>query len=650
MKPSHFNAGHMGGLFSFFQPREYNSSERNTESPQPSPRPPARGAWHAGIFESYPIGDHLQAVRTKEGGTQVLPSFAVEFAYSCTEFRPLEAHVATYADRHGWDTLQVAALEDALPRLIQIGVLISTSQICDQVLQGADHSAFVPPTIEAIGFPTGGKRLPLLERALRSFVANAQAHGRTARYLVADSSTQEVDARSFRERLRELKRELGVEILYAGEPEKRRFVAALVRRSACSLQSAEFALLDPLNTGFTCGANRNALLLQEAGRPLCSVDDDVVCRLALPPGRIGNPELTCFSNRDPYSRWQFPDRESTWRDADWTERDFLGAHEALLGAPAARFFSGGADALDFSLAGEEFLRRTQQTGTQVRATFTGHVGDPGIPTSVYYLFFDRENRERLTQSEAHYRAAFGSRSVLTAFQNMAIGDASVSPGMAMGLDHRTLLPPFFPVLHAEDYIWGATLWQSCPDAWLGHVPLAIQHDTGPGKPILIPSDLTSERQVVLFEWAHLQRRLILGYHPPAGADASACTAGLGRYLSEMANVPAREFHELLAVEVLSHESEKLSWLEKQLDEATDAPEFWRDDVRAYLQHVREALTHEDFDIPLDLKARGTPPENRLFMQRMVSEFGSLLQEWPAMVEAARELRDAGEPLMEDVDL
>ena len=74
-------------------------------------------------------------------------------------------------------------------------------------------------------------------------------------------------------------------------------------------------------------------------------------------------------------------------------------------------------------------------------------------------------------------------------------------------------------------------------------------------------------------------------------------------------------------------------------------EYWRDDVQAYLQHVREALTYEDFDIPFDLKSRGTPEENRRLMQRMVSEFGGLLQEWPAMVEAARELRDAGKPLM-----
>ena len=84
-----------------------------------------------------------------------------------------------------------------------------------------------------------------------------------------------------------------------------------------------------------------------------------------------------------------------------------------------------------------------------------------------------------------------------------------------------------------------------------------------------------------------------------------------------------------------HESAKCDRLEEDLEEATDIPEFWHRDVRAYLAHVREALTAPDFDIPLDLKAARTDDENRALMQQLFARFGALLVAWPDLVTAAR---------------
>ena len=43
----------------------------------------------------------------------------------------------------------------------------------------------------------------------------------------------------------------------------------------------------------------------------------------------------------------------------------------------------------------------EESAPRVRATFTGHIGDPGIPTSAYNLYYEGENFERLTSSEEH---------------------------------------------------------------------------------------------------------------------------------------------------------------------------------------------------------------------------------------------------------
>jgi len=212
--------------------------------------------------------------------------------------------------------------------------------------------------------------------------------------------------------------------------------------------------------------------------------------------------------------------------------------------------------------------------------------------------------------------------------------------MAMGFDHRELLPPFFPVLHAEDFIFGSTVWQCCAGSVAGHQPLAIFHDPPPGKSILRPSDLGPKCRIVLFEFAHLIRRVIRDVELAQSASTADRTRALGRALSELASMPPADFMEVLRQKLLEHESEKLGYLDKQLEQG-DMPEFWRRDVEHLLLNARESLAEEDFDIPHDLKTGRTSAENRIFMQELFSRYGQLLQEWPAIVEATRELQTAG---------
>lgn len=621
------------GLLSRFQKKPTSRPEADS---------PSAGSlvWRKSEFISVAMGNEVQVVYPRYGTPTPLPSFTLEFVANCFEFAPLESHIADYASQHGLHSMQVDSLRDWLPRLIEAGALTSSEQIRSTcaAMRTAEPA---PPPIGLIGFPTGGNRMPLLARALESFALNLRQHGRTAEFVVADSSTRPGDQAAFRAKAGELARDFGFPVSYSGEEERRRFAAALVKRGACAPEAIEFALLDPLGTGFACGANRNALLLHGAGGMLCSVDDDVVCELATLP-EVRAERVSMFSNCDPFARWLFPDRASALAAATRADRDFLAAHEELLGRSVGEFFPPEMTVADLSLvdAGDDLLRRLAVAPAHIRTSFLGHFGDPGIPSSSYYLFYERANRDRMIASEEHYRAALASRSVLAAVPALSIGDASVSPGMAMGFDHRELLPPFFPVLHAEDFIFGSTVWQCCAGSVAGHQPLAILHDPPPGKSILLPSDLGPRCRVVLFEFAHLLRRVIRDIELAQHASTADRTRALGRAISELAAMPPVDFMEALRQKLLEHESEKLGYLDKQLEQG-DMPDFWRQDVENLLVNTRESLTAEDFDIPHDLKTGRTSAENRLFMQQLFARYGQLLQEWPSIVEATHELRDAG---------
>jgi hypothetical protein len=212
----------------------------------------------------------------------------------------------------------------------------------------------------------------------------------------------------------------------------------------------------------------------------------------------------------------------------------------------------------------------------------------------------------------------------------------------MALDHRELLPPFFPVLHAEDFVFGATLWLADSRAFLGHAPLAIRHEPRPGKSILQPSQLGPENRAVVFEFAHLIRRTLLHFHRSESDSTEHRMRHLGSHLRNISEQPMPDFVETIRTQILEQESARLDYLEQELRDDTESPHFWREDLEAYLAQVREALTCDDFDIPFDLKAGRTPDENRALMRELFSRYGRLLEEWPDMVAAAKEINAEAE--------
>ena len=207
--------------------------------------------------------------------------------------------------------------------------------------------------------------------------------------------------------------------------------------------------------------------------------------------------------------------------------------------------------------------------------------------------------------------------------------------MAIGIDGRALLPPFPPVMHAEDFVWGAAVWQCCASGFAGHLPVAVRHDPGPGRGIVAPPLPEGAKPVAMWEFAHILRALVLGWTaPPGEGDTATRMDLLGRHLAGLAGAPPREFGEYLRGFVLQHESDKIAYAELCLSEERDAPNYWRRDVEEYIEQTRRALAEPDFDIPFDMREKWSPENARALIQRLVLEYGRLLQAWPALVVAA----------------
>ena len=621
----HFS--HRVGLFSSFKKTD----------PAGRVRPSEAESLRRADLTAVPAGAgwHVVAARGSSE-TSLWPSFAFDFLSECTQFRPLQEHLHKYARYHALEPSQVREIGHWAEQMLDAGLLLTVGRLVERCA-AAGSGPGEPARIEAIGIPTAGHE-ERLRRVITTFARNARDHGRRVEMAVSSNGPAE-RAGATAALVASLAREESVKIELLDHAGRAAYGAKLSKRAGVDPAIADFAMSDPLGAGFACGANRNALLLRHAGRAYLSLDDDMICEMAGAPGLGRSEGLAVFSSRDAFERWFYPEYGQAFEGVKPVTGDYLALHERMLGLSVNAFVAREAEP-DFIGISDDLLRRLQETDGRIVATFTGHYGHPGVPTSYYYLTYHGETLARLTgQGEEQYRAFMASGGVRALVPRMAIADASLSPGMAIGIDARRLIPPFPPVMHAEDFVWGAAVWQCCAAGFAGHLPVAARHDPGLGRGILAPP-LTGEPPVAVWEFAHILRGIITAWSPPSGmSETEVRLDTLGRHLCDIAGAPALDFGEYLRSFVLQHESEKIAFMETCLEEESEAPGFWRKDVEDYIEQTRMALAGPDFDIPFEMRGKWPPPEARTLIQRMVYEYGRLLRAWPALVRAARELAE-----------
>ncbi len=623
------------GLLSLFNDKPSTTGAVTMESIEEE-----EDVWRHTPFASFVGGEDVHSVYLRGRTPVLIPSYVVDFALRCTEFRPLAEHISRHAESLAWGSLEIEALRSWMRRVREVGMFISRGDLYAQAAAMRHPQAAPPAKITAIGFSTGGDRMDLVTRALTSFVENVRSHGRGADFTIADSSPHPAHRGRLRAQTGELSRDLDLPVRYLGEQEKLRMAAELIRRSGCRPEAVEFGLFDPCGTGAAAGTNRNALLLHEAGGAFSCVDDDVICEFAAAPR--AESRLALFSDSDPYERWIFGDREGARKAVTYEARDYLAEHEKLLGRDLGDLLEGvRAEELDLSRVGLGLLRLLECGAGRVRTTFTGYAGDLQVPIPNSYFLHQKSRQVCFTDSEESLRAGGVGRAVLGRAPLPTLGGDGVSPGLAMGFDHRELLPPFFPVLHSADSVFGAVAWQCCAGSLSGHLPLAIHRDSAADASALPPAGLPREQRAGGFEFAQIVRAFIAGHQSAPHSDTATRLQALGRHLSAFAAQPAADFREVLHRVVLQEESRKIIALEESLRTEADAPDFWRRDMQDFIDRTREGMEREDFDVPFELKAGRTLEENRELMQKLIHGYGLLLEDWPGIVSTANDLRREG---------
>lgn len=537
------------------------------------------------------------------------------------------------------DQSQSEILLEKLQEFAGAGLLISDAEM----LPKRELPLEVEECIVTIGVLTHN-RPELLARCLTSYIESCNKHGRVVDFVVVDDSDEQSVREENRRLLRSLKDKHYVQIMYAGLEEKKRYAEQLLAASDLPEDVVNFALFDVEDCGYTVGANRNALLLHTIGDLFFSVDDDTVAKLASTPEANSN-QLHFFSESDPTDFWFYKNREAVLETIKIHDEDILSPHEKLLGKSVDRCINQTPE-INFDQASPQFLRELQSNSGHVRITMTGLYGDSGMFSPSWQLRLTGDSYLRLTESQSTYDLAFNSREVFRAAKHTTISSGDFCMGYAIGVDNRTLLPPFFPVFRNEDGLFASTLKLCFDHAYIAHLPWAIMHVPQPRQ----YSEADRWEKPFLHTMYDAVFASLQSFSYPQGMmNAEDRLRALGQHLMNLGNSSLAAFEEFVRIYQWHVRSTNVGLLEAELANRKEAPEFWSRDVAKYIERLRRSLTDEVYKPPCDLLERRSVDEARTLTQRLIFNFGKLLYWWPEMIATAKTLHANGTRIASAID-
>jgi hypothetical protein len=482
-------------------------------------------------------------------------------------------------------------------------------------------------TIDTIAVVTA-RRAPALARCITSYGHHAARFARRPSFLVSDDSLSPRDREACVAGARKAAANCGAEVVYVGAIEKLEILRGMVATGAVPPDIIAFAFSDAEQVGRnTNGANRNLLLWLTHGSSLYVVDDDTICDTYRPSGASDVVRVVrgaADERRDPSEVWPLGsdgERDDERREGMCRAQaiDVLGEHERWLGKRIA-IKTRVHPALAPTPVGPP---------ARVAVTTNGLIGDCGWGSPAEYLFLRDASRDRLTKSDAAYRASVTSRQIVRAVRQPVLSER-VDDFMStfLAIDNRLVLPPFMPVCRGTGRVF-ARLVSLCRPGWFAHLPFVLRHEPverrrfPPGEICRSAAGIDLSRLVCC-----LLDTLPRAHH----TDPAARLMHYGRALTSVASQGVAGFRELAVDCVRSALARTADALEARADAETDHLSLCRRDTLAYAASLRRTIARPDVHIPLDLRSGRSLDDAEAVTRRLVFRFGRLLACWPDVLD------------------
>ncbi len=406
---------------------------------------------------------------------------------------------------------------------------------------------------------------------------------------------------------------------------RERLVARLVEEHPEAAPEAIRELLLPADPNtFTGGAAMNAGLLVAAGRRIVMLDDDMRLPLRLPDGASFDSIGLDPSGERPLSFLTGDGTALPAADEDWLQR----ALDACGGSLADVSEALGSP-VDFqTLAGQSYRDSARLLdGAHVRTMQFGYFGDSCMETRLWLYLAPPASVRNWWQDRSTYFEQLQEPTIRHAYATPRVGEvASFTPAI---VDATALVPPAAPSQRGEDMVFTSFLRHVDPQGLNLDLPLLLRHER--------PGARAPENPDAYAPWSsRFFAEFALAYSGECeAADPVVRMAHLAQRFEDLAAAtPAhrlarlREFLGFMRARIIHG-------LQTTLVQSSDAPDYFTEDVRRWVEANGQALTEarpprlRGWDDSLD--AAGCADQ----LAEEASAYAVWLRLWPTLWTACR---------------
>jgi hypothetical protein len=547
------------------------------------------------------------------------------------EFKTIDQHSSEIIEQNPGMQDQKAAINKVFEQMLKTGMLVSAKATCERLTKQVEitEAENANPVVAILTW----ERPQALQRLLESMVKNCDTKNIHRLYVIDDSRKQENIDKN-KELVEGFLSKIETPLEYFGRDQQTSLIDGLAQKLPDHEDSIHFLIDHAKWQGhWTAGLSRNLALLLSCGRRLVMLDDDSICDVYEPPQ--AKPNIT-FS--DTAREADFFASEEEWAHLHQPiNPDPIQRHMRCLGLPISEAIKvlgqnhlkpaglGNATALQVSELKPE---------SPVLVTECGSMGCPGSANNTWLPDMAPESLKRMLKSEKKTTQALKTRKVWSG-RNQPHFTPRANMSQITGFDNRQMLPPYLPIMRAQDRLFGYMLNYIIPSAVTLDYPWAVPH-------LPIPDRQWGEKELSFKPTGSFP-----GFFFEKVLEAqSTCLSEskvdrlwhLAAWFKNMATASDSTLINMYRQDRLQNDSVTLSKLGKLLADAESAPVAWKNYLRNGVSQLNADLdiaSREDFSI------KGIPKtlegdELIAFWKDTWHGFAESLNAWPEIREAARQ--------------
>ena len=448
---------------------------------------------------------------------------------------------------------------------------------------------------------------------------------------IVDDSKLDVSGDKNAEIIEGFRERLNPPIYHVCRGMQERLSAHLIRELPQHQSSVSFLIdRDEWPGMLTYGRARNLTLLLSVGCRALVLDDDIVLQAVAPPlaqkklslGNSGSREARFYDGHDSLI-------QHALKMADDPLTLMLSNVGRSLGELVYRDLSSPSD-----LAGwDGELLSKYGSDSPVLINQCGYWGDPGTGDGSWIFFLPPSSIKELTSAQHSLASLLSQRSCWFGYRGPTLTSFGIMAAVT-GLDHRSLLPPYFPAGRGEDILFGIMTQRLHPQSLALSEGWAVRHDpieSRPERGALTPVSVSPSLST-LADWLGREPEDQWGLTPTRRLEI------LSSEVKTLSEINSDELERLVRGQLASKRGGLLARCithAAQLDamEASENLSAWSDFIQQTQAGLIDSLqTPETEPISAALSKNGSA--NFSSLRKLGQGFADALSAWPEICQAA----------------